>query len=403
MSTDIDLEQKEEIEQEVECECCHAALEKEYIVVTVNGDNICSDCMVTCEHCGDIYCDGDNGISTYRLASNRDFVQLCNGCHDNYYTACNACGYLVPDDDTIGFECTSYCEECFNETFSTCDQCGITFDRDELEYHESSDQMYCNRCYPQNGNIHDYGYEPNLNFISVDLGGNEVIGYYPTPNVMYFGIECEVESKNDTPEEIAEEIGSDRIYCTEDSSLEYGVEIKNHPVSWGWIKKNGHPLKHLQRMYANGSCRILNTCGMHVHSSKEAWTPLQIYRACEFARFNTNWHVRFSGRENGDMHYTPIPENHDVSITISKALEKNDPYLCSRYCWTVSKHTIECRLWKGTCNEKKMMLAVEFVRAIWEWTKSPEFRFTYELVEFEKFVEAKMDEFPNLTEYLWDN
>ena len=70
-----------------------------------------------------------------------------NGGHRVYYRGGGS--FMQHDSPCVGPDGDQRCESCHGETFSTCDSCYGEVYREDLHWHESNEEEYCDSCYSQ--------------------------------------------------------------------------------------------------------------------------------------------------------------------------------------------------------------------------------------------------------------
>ena len=76
------------------CSVCNVDVDRDDMIKNEDGELICENCYEVCIECSDIITDGD-----FWTNYNMDIV--CQGCIDEYYSACGGCdGYFHSDELT---------------------------------------------------------------------------------------------------------------------------------------------------------------------------------------------------------------------------------------------------------------------------------------------------------------
>jgi len=101
-------------------------------------------------------------------------------------------------------------------------------------------------------------------------------------NIMFFGIELEIESdsNNDNPHQEMVDIietylnqhGMSKLFVYErDGSLNEGFEIVTHPMSWNYYEEHNKNFKDILSLLSNGGYHSHNggRCGLHVHVNRK--------------------------------------------------------------------------------------------------------------------------------------
>ena len=173
-----------------------------------------------------------------------------------------------------------WCTTCACDDAAECNGCSYVFNRDDMEYHESSDEWYCSECAPEDRNI--FGYHSQRR-PSISYDDRE----YP-----FWSVELEMEfrtseHRSSFVEELRRNdyIQQDKIICETDGSLHHdmGIEIifslyrvkenlmqdvatvqalakKYQAIAWDLYKKRGR------------------NAGLHVNRNREGWKPHELMR-----------------------------------------------------------------------------------------------------------------------------
>lgn len=155
---------------------------------------------------------------------------------------------------------------------------------DELSLSEDEDNTPrcgdhgCNECYPD-GDPYDDPYDDD-GVLSYD--------YRPEPQFfgktgkgkLFLGIELEFELNGATRRQVCETVDEPWIYLKEDGSLDRGLEMVTHPISPDFLKENIGTWFDITKQLRKLGCRSrdTDTCGMHVHLSRGAFTAIQQYK-----------------------------------------------------------------------------------------------------------------------------
>ena len=240
----------------------------------------------TCERC--------EGKFPPELLTEFDGTALCPGCLTAYTLLCSHCGERIWQEENEGNEQTPLCRNCYEESYTHCTRCGGLISDDETCYYD--EEPYCSDCRDRllSDEIHSYNYKPDPIF------------YGDGPR--YFGVELEIDCGGEDSDSAGRLlfIGNreqELIYCKHDGSLDDGFEIVTHPMSLDW---------HLHQMpweaILNKAVQMgylshrANTCGLHVHVSRDAFgftregQDCAISRALYFVEKHWNELLRFSRR-----------------------------------------------------------------------------------------------------------
>jgi hypothetical protein len=188
----------------------------------------------------------------------------------------------------------------------------------------------------------------------------------------WFGVEVEVE-----PAGRAEDDGSDVIagfpepedvIFKKDGSLNYGgFEVVSHPASIQWWRRKDVSkwFNYLdeQGYHSWGS----NNCGMHVHISRDALTPLQWWRVAKVLSFQ--WFT-FAVSRRKDLSelrswaYWPMYESPRAYLERVSTSERHRAVNMS------NDNTVEIRIFKGTLLPSSFKRNLELVNALLRYAKT---------------------------------
>ena len=213
--------------------------------------------------------------------------------------------------------------------------------------------------------INSYSYRPSMKFHKLS---NE------NENAPFFGIELEVERKNSNGlkhKYMAGLIDHEHWYFKTDGSLTDGFEIVTHPMTFNYIQQNEKEFTNsLKLLVENGyNSYDANTCGMHIHISKNNFTTWHLYRFLKFFVENKEFIIAISQRKMEKLKkWANIEDDNDTSL-IYKAKKKdgnNERYVAINL---QNKATLEIRIFRGTLNINSFMKNIEFADALFMYTK----------------------------------
>ena len=137
-------------------------------VINREGDIYCESCrdeLSCCEHCEE-------------YSHSEDFVHLedtdewwCRSCAERDAYQCMDCSDWISENH--GDSNHILCSGCFEDRYTWCSDCGDLVHIDDS--FSTDDGIYCEYCYNENhsSNIHNYSYEPCLNFQCADDENDE--------------------------------------------------------------------------------------------------------------------------------------------------------------------------------------------------------------------------------------
>ena len=303
-------------------------------------------------------------------------------CGDNYYTMA-----FIEYSDELVFDCD-----------------GDLNYRDDLYYWESDGEYHHDPDENEDDDddersegpnislIRNYSYKPTTEFISMP---------YDAKEVPFFGLELEVErmDKSETSRgDMAKKIENKAWYFKNDGSLNNGFEIVTHPLTFSYIK---HSAKDFETALNELSCNAYNsynanTCGMHIHISKKAFGTWQLYKFMKFFAENVPFIVAISQRKMEKLVQWANIEDNDDNTLMYKAKKKNGN--SARYVAINLQNysTIEVRIFRGTLNFQSFMKNIEFVHALYMFTKESKI---ITLDSFKEYI-SNSCEYSNLKKFI---
>lgn len=402
---------------------------------------------VACEECaGDIYpCDWCN--DAYHLSQMNDIrgQSVCRRCERNAYTCslcneptptnegnrrsvvcydcrnnavpCHGCGYYVYTDDAHYLECEDsyYCHGCY-EDINVCARCDEV--RSDGEYRECDGAWYCRSCYDEygeediargtvtgafaggscdnmsptvavgptvrnDGHIHSWGTKPRpVYFPSYD------------PKKLYFGVEMEVNCPQDVRVEdgayLFKELNTKNLFYTKsDSSIGHGFEIVSHPMEWRWMVENPDWMDPITKLKDHKFRAYYGyNCGMHVHMSKAAFTPLSIKKIKDyFAMAGVDFLIAYGRKKRSNLMSYSRPETgkgfwfkqirhreyrilNGRNALVTKNL-KCLSWNADRFvAFNITDFTCEHRWFRATLSTRAINWNLELVHALWSVSRT---------------------------------
>lgn len=320
-----------------------------------------SHTLSSCQACGSI-----SQASRARLFQGQ---RLCESCFQSRTVICSYCGQRVWNNDEIRYdEGQPICPRCFEEHFMTCEGCGRVLHVNDAFYEEDNTEEYpyCESCYNQRqsrGTIHDYFYKP------------EPIFYGDGPR--YMGVELEIDKAGEldlNAQKLLAAVnqGSVRLYCKHDGSLSDGFELVTHPMSLGY-HIHEMPWEAVLREAARLGYRShqTNTCGLHIHISREAFGASEKEQEAAIARvlyfFEKHWEelLKFSRRtprqlERWASRYGYKEHPRDI-LDHAKGGNHAGHYTCVNL---QNDRTIEFRMFRGTLKRNTLIATLQLLDRI---------------------------------------
>lgn len=313
-------------------------------------------------------------------------------------------------EGTVTASGSFFCTPCAVDMYFTCSYCTQKRDREQLWTKIEGEGAICIGCrhnYEMENSpppICNYSYKPRARFRGT------------SSSKLFFGFELEVERKprsaGDPPrrysnEDVAvsirnavvDEKGKPFLYIKSDGSICDGFEIVSHPFSWSWFLANSKRLDPIFDLVKRGYLsHDSGRCGMHVHLSKEAFSPLHLYKFLHFFQREKEFITAISQRGNDTGSYAKIAYGPGESI---KHLAKEKGGHDGRYQAVnlLPSHTAEIRIFRGTLKKERFMKNMEFCQALYEYTLINSM-VNIKLEYFIGFVNRYKNEFPNLFAFL---
>lgn len=296
----------------------------------------------------------------------------CEECESNL-SRCTSCDEYIVDNDPIdNRHGDRYCRECYFERYNRCDNCGNEVLHDDSYYNEYDDHTYCSDCYPpHNSCLHNYEYKPNYHY---RRGRNESANTDNNKHNLYFGIELEIESEGQDIEYAVDSL-PDFVYAKEDGSLEDGLEVVSHPTTYQWLCENAGQWLKILALRKDGFCSYnTNTCGMHVHLSKNYFGTLHLYKFLKFFYENPEFILMISQRnrhkfdEWATLNTAKTYGDCDDESIYYKARHKTGNWKRHSAVNLQNNHTVEVRIFRGTLNPRSFWKNIEFLQALIEFT-----------------------------------
>jgi len=169
------------------------------------------------------------------------------------------------------------------------------------------------------------------------------------------------------------------MYCKRDGSLHNGFEVVSHPFSWEWYKDNRKRIDVLLNRLQEKGFRSFtaNTCGIHVHLSKKAFSTIHLFKFLKLFYEPKNFKFvklisqRDAGSSRGDCQWGNYPEGQDAKTQQDKVNNKKDcPHKYNRYTAVnlCNGSTIEVRIFRGNLVPLSFHKNIEFLKACYDFT-----------------------------------
>ncbi len=323
--------------------------------------------------------------SMTKFDNNYYYCHYCMGISGT--TVCKLCKADTPKShmfsrvsrgDTKGGWCFSCTEARGRHVF--CKSCGLWWPK-------------ANKC-DCNG-LHAYNYTPPI--LAFHTTNHHHKTPFPNPNTLHLGLELEVElpileGGFHTDEQMEKRLNAISYinqntpwaYVVKDGSLsgvradgsggDYGFELVTHPFTFDWFNDNWEEIQTLLTTLSSFGLRAWKQprCGIHVHVSR---APMSEMHQMKFIRFiygsvNLALSVGQRGyRSSGIKKFSPFTE--DRSLLIRKIRNFENPGANSHHAPinAIRKSTLEGRWFRGTLNPNSLRKNIEFMTAVWHFTK----------------------------------
>ena len=220
---------------------------------------------------------------------------------------------------------------------------------------------------------------------------------------LYLGLELEIEVPSGEMRAVRTLSGQQRFVgdVGTDGSLNHGLEVRLHPLTFNWITTYAEDLtRYLDTLRNQHGVRAYetDTCGGHIHLSKDAFTGDQAYRWLRLIYKKENrdsWRMIARRRRSSMRTWSPFELKDDSE----HALQEKIRYGGYRGAVCVQAHTFEFRLFKGTTNPNGVRKNFELCQATFEFSKNrPEAE--QNVPAFRAWVDERKDTFTRLQSFM---
>ena len=310
-----------------------------------------------------------------------DHIELCTDCSSSHFQddmrSCYQGDYLI---------CNDCCED--NYRYSENQDTYISYDDyDEEMYHENQEENgmydYCHRVEDDLGKL----CLPNEKSMSEN-------------NLIYYGVELEVEKRNncpyDIPYYITDEVLNGFAQCKSDGSLDHGFEITTAPATFGYHKKAWEKFFKDQKCMTNLKGWNTDTAGLHIHISRKALRPTDIGKILVFINDDTNtpFIKAIAGRTSDQWAKRSKKK-------IQDCIRSSDKYEAINMSHA---HTIELRIFKSNISKHGFYRVLEFTDALVHFAKNYTglLGLSLHYKTFLRFMDNEIikSQYPNLTAWL---
>lgn len=215
---------------------------------------------------------------------------------------------------------------------------------------------------------------------------------------LYFGIELEIEDRKDVKWHTIIGDLPEFVYCKSDGSLSNGFEIVSHPATFNWLKHHKTEWDKILSLRQKGfASQETNTCGMHIHLSKNAFSNCHLYKFMRFIYRNKSFVKQISQRDSVQELERWASLKETKHITARRAKNKCNAY-CDRHIGInlLREKSVEIRIFKGTLVPDFFWKNIEFCKALYDFTFKTSLQHSCSLSLFRKFVKENCKEFMHL-------
>lgn len=319
----------------------------------------------------------------------------CSQCKENDFRRCTHCNkwvhassLCVNDNDEV------FCAECFALFYFECARCGGVYLKTNAV--DINGHLFCRRCSELDESfIFSWNYTPsNLNFFKINNENEN--------NVLTLGIEIEVNNNEGKISNgaFAKEVSQNPLfYCKHDGSISYGVEVVSNPFTERYYKKNKKTMFDTLTTYRKkGFSSYHESCGIHIHLSKNSFTKVHLYKFLKFFydKSNFDFILAISQRTlNKIKHWSKFED--DVSI-VNKAKHKQS---AEKYQAVNLRHkdTVEIRIFRGNLRKERILKNIEFVLSVFYFTKNNGMN-DINLRNYMVFLQKNKKEYGNLLNFI---
>jgi len=285
------------------------------------------------------------------------------------------------------------CVNCYeNGDYFCCSGCSESYHCDDGRSDDYD--TYCESCWEDRSPISGYDYEPPLFFYHTVAEQG--------PRLLFFGVETEIEvderrfSEPNAAEDFLHSDRHDFFYCMSDGTINHGFEVATHPFTWEWAKEHRDWWAPLFAMRNVGTSYANSTCGMHVHMSRKAFSKMHLLKFSNMLFDNPGFVLRISRRHADRLEkYACVQAPTDLFNLVKGGVSGSHHAINFSF-----KGTIECRIFQGTLNPRGYWANLEFLVALYNYTKEASFQ-DVTPANFTGWAKERAKEYPLLLDVLF--
>ena len=326
----------------------------------------------------------DFGSKSENLADDiliNNHIEMCHDCASSHFQddmrSCYQGDYLI---------CNDCCED--NYRYSENQDTYISYDDYDEEMHYENQE--------ENG-MYDYCHRVEDDLGKLCLPNEKSMS---ENNLIYYGVELEVEKRNncpyDIPYYITDEVLNGFAQCKSDGSLDHGFEITTAPATFGYHKKAWEKFFKDQKCMTNLKGWNTDTAGLHIHISRKALRPTDIGKILVFVNDDTNtpFIKAIAGRTSDQWAKRSKKK-------IQDCVRSSDKYEAINMSHA---HTIELRIFKSNISKHGFYRVLEFTDALVHFAKNYTglLGLSLHYKTFLRFMDNEIikSQYPNLTAWL---
>ena len=290
------------------------------------------------------------------------------------------CNAVRPYEEDLAEDILSHYE------VEDCHDCGHTDFRDDMQTAYEGDYIICQDCCDDNYSWSDYrdtyihyedaeeesgeqdsnGIYDYCHRVEDDLGFQRLPHEKHSKDLIYYGIELEVERRKncptDIPYHITDHVLAGYAQAKSDGSLENGFEITTAPMTFGMQKQAW------EKFFKDKMCMdylkgwSTDTAGLHIHISRSALKPSEIGKILVFinATDNNEFVNEIAGRSSDQWAKKSPKKITDIRTHSDKYEAVNNSH----------SQTVELRIFRSNVSKHGFYRVLEFTDALVQFTKN---------------------------------